>query len=120
MGVLWFTILCVGLSSAAAQQDEPAPPYDAKRCALKIVKQPFLQQQSTIRMRKGEHATRFTLQVAFEILESGEVTNARVKRSTGIADKDALALNWIRSATYNYRPGCGVIESQSGATVDLR
>jgi len=117
MGVLWFTILCVGLSSAAAQEDEPAPLYDAKRCAPKIVKQPFLQQQSTIRKRKGEHATRFTLQVAFEILESGEVTNARVKRSSGIAEKDAVALNWVRSARYNKRPGCGVIDSQASVLV---
>jgi len=43
-----------------------------------------------------------------------------LKRSSGVADIDEDALNWIQSTRYNPRPGCGVIESQASVTVDLR
>jgi len=57
--------------------------------------------------------------IAFEIMESGEVMNARLERSSGIADIDAYALSWMRSARYNKRPGCGVIESKAAVIIDF-
>jgi len=55
----------------------------------------------------------------FEILESGEVSNIRLKRSSGIADIDAYALNSVRRMKYNSRPGCGIVDSEAGVTVDF-
>jgi len=71
-------------------------------------------------VRKGEKATGLDPLITFQILESGEVTNVRLKRSSGVADIDEDALNWIQSTRYNRRPGCGVIESQASVTVDPR
>jgi TonB family protein len=65
----------------------------------------------SVHIRKGEKSTHYPL-IAFEILESGQVTNARVKHSSGVADLDALALKSVRGMKFNNRPGCGTVESE--------
>jgi penicillin-binding protein 1A len=93
--------------------------YDWNRCALKLASHGS-PTNTTIRVRPGEKSTKQTPVIAFEILESGEVTKAVVYRSSGIADIDNFALASIRAMRYNERPpGCGVIESQSVVTVDF-
>ena len=69
---------------------------------------------------KGEQGIKAAPTVTYEILESGEVVNARILRSSGMADLDRKALKWIRSARYNNRPGCGVIESTTSVIVRPR
>jgi TonB family protein len=83
------------------------------------VKQPSLSNRK-VRRRPGEKASGYPPIVSFEILESGEVKNAWVKRSSGMADVDALALDWVRLALYRKRPGCGVITSQASVIIDFR
>ena len=93
---------------------------EEKPCTLKLLSQPPLPKQETIRFRKGEKSSGFTPVITFEILESGQVIDASVKRSCGISDIDALALDWVRSARYNKRPGCGVVQSRASVVVDRR
>ena len=71
-------------------------------------------------VRKGEKSTGYTSIVAFEILESGDVADAVVKRSSGIANGDKYALTWVRETKYSKRPGCGVIETQADITIEWR
>ena len=107
-------------AATAQQKPKKEPNYDLKKCALKSLskKVAYGGKPSSIRIRKGEKSTGYSPIVAFEILESGEVSNVRLKRSSGIADIDDNALAWIRSMKYNSRPGCGVIDSETGVTID--
>jgi penicillin-binding protein 1A len=91
--------------------------YDLKRCALKLVSD--RSPANTIHVRPGEKLNN-TPVVSFEVLESGEVRNAVVSRSSEITSIDNYALTWVRSMRYNERPpGCGIIESQAGVTIDF-
>jgi TonB family protein len=88
-----------------------------KRCAPKLVsKRPF-PDPGTFKVGNGEKATGYSPVVAFEILESGEVQKARLKRSSGISDRDAHALKSIHGWKFNARPGCGTIEMESDVLV---
>jgi TonB family protein len=51
------------------------------------------------------------------VLESGEVANARVKRSSSFAHVDRYALEWIKGMKYNARAGCGVIEIETSVSI---
>lgn len=94
--------------------------YDWNRCALKVISHESAA-ETTIRVRAGEKSTMHDPVIRFEILESGEVRNAVIQRSSGIADIDNYALAGIRAMRYNRRtPGCGIIESQAAVTVDFR
>ena len=73
--------------------------------------------QTPIRIRKGEKSTGLSPVIAFQILESGGVAHAYVKRSSGIADIDTLALNWIRGTKYKAHSGCGVIETEADVSI---
>jgi len=77
------------------------------------------QMEKPIRIRKRDKPTGRIPVVALEILETGEVTNLRIKQTSGIADEDAHALQWVGAFRCNNRPGCGVIESEVGVTIDL-
>lgn len=91
--------------------------YDVKGCrpkALSVGKMP-----AEIRFRKGEKPTGLIPVVAFQILESGEVVSVVLKQSSGITDKDNAALHWVKGTKYNNRPGCGIVESEVGVTIDL-
>jgi membrane peptidoglycan carboxypeptidase len=93
--------------------------YDWNRCALKLASHES-PANTTIRVRPGQRSTQQTPVIAFEILESGEVKNAVVYRSSGIADIDNFALAGVRSMRYNERPlGCGIIDSQAAVNVDF-
>jgi len=91
-----------------------------KRCAPKAVHCAPELEGPSIRVRKGEKPTGYSPVIFFEILETGEVAHAYLKRSSGISDVDQYALSEIRETQFNRRPGCGTIESQADVTVDLR
>ena len=71
-------------------------------------------------MAKGEKVYGLSPIIAFDILESGEVANASVKRSSGISDVDSYALTSVREMRFAKRLGCGVTESQADVTIDWR
>ena len=106
--------------SEAHEKSNAKPKVDVKRCAPRVVRHNPAGRQPTIRFRKGEKSTGFSPVIAFQILASGEVAQAHVKRSSGIADIDTYALNWIEGTKYNARPGCGMIESEADVTIDFR
>ncbi|MGH7868609.1 MAG: energy transducer TonB family protein [Candidatus Dormibacteraceae bacterium] len=90
----------------------------ALKCTPRLIKQPahsYDNEQALI--KKGERATGYSPLVTFEIQESGEVTNAVLKRSSGYSRIDRGALAWVKGTKYNRRPGCGVIETSM--TVDI-
>ena len=93
--------------------------YNWNRCELKLVSHAS-PTSTTIRIRRGESPTKRTPVISFEVLESGEVRNAAVQRSSGVADIDNYALAGIKSMRYNERPpGCGIIENQATVNVDF-
>ena len=110
------------MTSTIAAQEKPQADqkYDVKRCTPKLVSHAPSPRQESIHTRPGEKSTGFSPIIAYQILDTGEVTHAYVKRSSGIADIDTHALTWIRGTKYNPRPGCGVIESQAGVSIDWR
>ena len=92
--VLSLLLMILPTPTAQARQQSAAT-YDVKRCTPKLVsKRPFLPPK-TFHVRNGEKATGYSPVIAFEILESGEVQKARVKRSSGISDRDTHALESI-------------------------
>ena len=98
-------------------RQQSAATYDVKRCTPKLVsKRPFLPPK-TFHVRNGEKATGYSPVIAFEILESGEVQKARVKRSSGISDRDTHALESIGRWRVNTRPGCGTIKMESDVLI---
>jgi TonB family protein len=102
------------------QTANSAATYDWNRCALKVIshRSPA---DTTIRVRAGEKSTNQTPVISFEVLESGEVRNAVLRRSSGIADIDNYALAGVRAMRYNERPpGCAIIESQAVVNVDFQ
>jgi TonB family protein len=115
--------LLAGSATIALSQDKAEKTNEdqkrlIKRCTPVIVKRPKLKVKS-FQVRKGEKSTGFVPLIAFQIAESGEVINAHVKRSSGISDKDDIALNFVKSRKYNARPGCPVIESETSVTIDF-
>jgi membrane carboxypeptidase/penicillin-binding protein len=93
--------------------------YDWNRCALKVISHGS-SADTTSHARPWERSTKQTPVIAFEVLESGEVKNAVIVRSSGIADIDNYVLVSIRSMRYNLRPpGCGIIDSKAAVNVDF-
>jgi TonB family protein len=91
--------------------------YDSKRCTPKIEKQPPLPKNLAVRTRKDEKGTGYPPLISFQILESGRVAHARVKRTSGFAEIDRYALEWIRATKYNTRSGCGVIATEADVLI---
>ncbi len=118
MRTLAVTIL-IGSSILGSSQNtaKPAGDYDIQRCKPKAVREVRHRKSPTIHFRKGEKYTHSPV-VTFDILESGEVANLVLKRSSGVADADKYALDWVRQLKYNARSGCGVIESLVTVTID--
>lgn len=107
------TIALLLVNSVLGWTQNPKPsekPYDTKRCTPRIIRQGDLPKNMGVFVQKGEKATGYTPLISFQILESGKVANARVKRSSGFAKVDKYALESIQGTRYNARPGCGVIE----------
>ncbi len=114
-------ILLATVLSTVAAQEKPTTDqkYDLKRCTPRVVSRAPRSKQRPIRTRKGEKSTGFSPVIAFQILESGEVAHAYVKRNSGIADIDRYALNFFQGTKYNTRSGCGVIETEAIASIQL-
>ena len=104
----------VGISQNTAN---PAADYDIQRCKPKATREVRHHKSPQVHFHKGEKYANSPV-VTFNILESGEVTNARLKRGSGVADADKYALDWVRALKYSARPGCGVIESLVTVTID--
>lgn len=106
--------------SIAQQKPNEETDYDVKRCAPKFLGKKITSggKPSTIHWRKGE-SMRHSPIVALEILESGDVANIHIKRSSGVADIDSFALDKARRMKYMARPGCGTWHSEIDVTVDF-
>jgi TonB family protein len=96
------------------QEDYPA------RCTPKVKSKGTPPKDSGLVMQKGEKSTGYVPLVSFEILESGEVSNVQLKRSSGFANVDKYALDGIRNTKFNSREGCGVIETEATVNIDWR
>lgn len=90
--------------------------YDMKGCRPKVLS--VGKMPNGIRFRGGEKPTGLPV-VTFQILESGEVVDVALKQSSGIIDKDNAALLWVEGMKYNKRPGCGILETEVGVTIDV-
>src|SRR5262249_3587928 len=104
---------------SSASPDSVSQDY-LKRCNMKIVERRPVSKSSDLPVRPGEKPTGFVPVIAFEVLESGEVVNAHVQRSSGFANQDAYALESIKSTRYNNRPGCGIIHSEGSVLIHYR
>jgi TonB family protein len=110
-------LLTVAVTVTAQDGRPPAKKYDSKRCTPKVEKQQSLPKNVTVRTRKDEKATGYPPLISFLIMESGRVAHARVKRSSGFAEIDRYALEWIRGKKYNTRSGCGVIATEADVLI---
>jgi len=63
--------------------------------------------------KAGEKPTGFPPVISYEILESGEVTNAQVRRCSGFSAIDKFALNQIQAMKYNSRRDVGLLRGRS-------
>ena len=113
--ILMFVACCV---ISAADEHKATAKYDIRRCSPKVVKKSPMPRGSKPFRKAGEEPSKFPPIISYEILESGEVRNARVKRSSGFSGIDEYVLNWVQSRRYNSRPGCGVIETEEAVTID--
>ncbi len=107
------------LSSPTANTGtKPGDSYDVKKCRPKIIREG--ETPSQVHIKPGEKPTGYDPVVAFRVLETGDVIDVVLKRSSGVRDKDNFALTSARGMKFNSRPGCGTIESEASATIDLR
>ena len=115
------TVLLIAvLSGLGAAQDktEPEGEYAVQKCRPKAISR-SAGRSPEFHVRKGD-TYRNSPVVAFEILESGEVAQAVLKRSSGLAEMDNSALRWVQGLKFNRRPGCGVIESSLDIVIDFK
>jgi TonB family protein len=116
--VITALLLAVSTAFGAQNKTKPEGEYDVKRCRPKVVSRRG-GKSPEFHFRKGE-TYRNSPVVAYEILESGEITHIVLKRSSGVAEVDDYALKCVQELKFNKRPGCGVIESNLDITVDFR
>ena len=114
-------LLAFGVIWSSTAQDKPKAETegDLHRCFPKIMSRASHRAAPQVHFRKGERYKNIPI-VAYQVLESGEVAHAFVKRSSGVADIDKYALYSVRELKFNERPGCLVVDSEAGITVDLR
>ena len=113
--------LLLAVSAAfGTMQDRTKPEgeYDVHRCAPKAISRRG-GKSPAFHFGKGEKFRRSPV-VAFEILESGEIAHAIMKRSSGVAGVDSYAMKWVQELKFNKRPRCGVVESTVAVTIDFR
>ena len=96
-GVAIIAALILSLANTSLAQEKPRSEQAAilKKCRAKLTRQAPELKELPIRIHEGERSTGFSPVIALEILESGEVAHARVKRSSGFVEVDAQALNRI-------------------------
>lgn len=97
-----------------------AQQYAVKACQPKVVQQRSVDDRKVLRVRKEDHPTGFSPIISYQILETGEVAHAQVKRSSGVAEMDSYALRSIQRTRFNRRPGCGIIDANADVTIDFR
>ena len=102
----------------ASQHQTKSEKEYVRRCAPKLISRPAHAKSPEFKFREGEKYKHSPI-VAFEILESGEIAHSWLKRGSGVADLDKYAMQWVREFKYNKRPGCGVVESEVGVTIDF-
>lgn len=73
--------------------------YDWNRCALSMATHGS-PANPEIRVRLGEKSAKQTPVISFDVLESGEIRNAVVFRSSGVVDIDKYALTTINTVRY--------------------
>jgi TonB family protein len=115
------TVLLLALSTAfGAAQDKTKPEgeYDVQRCAPRVISRRG-GKSPEFHFRKGEEYKHSPV-VAYEILESGEIAHAILKRSSGVTEVDRYALKWVQELKFNKRPGCGAVESTVDVTINFR
>ncbi len=94
------------------------PSYDWGRCVLTMASHGS-PANNLIHTRPGEEL-KTTPVILFEVLESGEVSNAKLSRSSGVKEIDSYALAAIKNMRYEQRPpGCGILQSQATVNVDF-
>ena len=114
-------LACSASQFAAQEKAEESLQSYVKRCTPQFVKRMESSKPEALHFRRGEKPTGFSPVISVEILESGDVAHARVKRSSGIAGEDSLALKWVQSFKYKPRSvGCGIVESNVVVTIDLQ
>ena len=113
--------MLLALSCFCTAQENPRSEakINLHRCAPKIIKRASPRELPKIHFRKGEKYKNIPI-IAYQILESGIVTGALVKRSSGVADIDKYALESVRDFKFNERLGCPLVDSQAGITIDFR
>jgi TonB family protein len=112
------TLLTMVVAVTAQDGQQPAKKYDLKGCTPKIEKRRPLPKNLKLGAQKGEKATGYSPLISFQILESGTVTGAEVKRSSGLAEIDKYAMEWIRGTKFNARSGCGIIDTEAVVLID--
>jgi len=113
------TLLLVVLSVNGAAQDRTKAEQEyVQRCTPKVISRTGHGKSPEFHFRKGEKYEHSPV-VAYEVLESGEIAHAVLKRSSGVADLDKYALNWVRELKFNKRSGCGVVQSEFDVTIDF-
>ena len=106
-------LLAMQSATSALHHQAVASRYDVKRCTPKVVSKKSLPKPARIRPSKGAKPTGYLPVIAFEISDSGDVADARIKRSSGIANRDSYALAFVKGWKFNSRPGCGAIETET-------
>ena len=109
------TIVLLLISAVSIAQETKKPELDdaVKRCVPKLVSRLAIPKTLKLTFKQGEKPTGHTPLIAFDILESGDVANARVEGSSGFVSVDEYALRGVRGMKYNSRPGCGTVESKA-------
>lgn len=114
MNHLATTTLSLLFSAQLARATQPSkkadPKHDVNRCSPTIVRKKPAAKPRNVQIKQGEH---YSTIATFMVLESGDVVNARVKRTSGNLDLDASALKAVRGIKYNKRTGCGMILTEA-------
>lgn len=100
-------LLVVVSSVGAAQDRTKAEAEYIQRCKLKAKTHAVRGKSPEFHFRKGEKYEHSPI-IAYEILESGEIAHAFMKRSSGVADLDHYALmaaNRCRNSGTIHRTG---------------
>jgi len=103
----------------STQEQRKADPGFVKKCTPNVVRRKRHPKPTPFRVYKGEKSTGYSPVVAYEILESGAVSNVHIKQSSGLASTDSYALETILGTQYNSRPGCGIIDREDSFSIQL-
>ena len=86
------------------------------KCALQLVRPTTNPDRVPTKAASYEGYKRSPI-FTFEVDESGTVQHVKIKRSSGSITADELALDWVRH--WQYKPGCGIVESEAMVIIDF-